>query len=180
MTSGWQKSDMVIIAARPGMGKTAFVVSAMRNAAVDFNKPVAIFSLEMSSIQLVNRLISSEAELDSEKIKKGSLEEYEWKQLIHKTAKLSEAPIFIDDTPALSIFELRAKARKLVAQHDVELIIIDYLQLMSGDSKGSGRRKQGAGNCIDIKVVKKYCQRIEYSNHCIVPAEQGRGSAGWR
>lgn len=144
VTSGWQKSDMVIIAARPGMGKTAFVVSAMRNAAVDFGKAVAIFSLEMSSIQLVNRLISAEAELESDKIKKGSLEDYEWEQLIHKTAKLSEAPIFIDDTPALTILELRAKARKLVAQHGVELIIIDYLQLMSGDSsKGGGG---GAGN----------------------------------
>ncbi len=143
LTSGWQKSDMVIIAARPGMGKTAFVVSAMRNAAVDFNKPVAIFSLEMSSIQLVNRLISAEAELESEKIKKGSLQDYEWEQLIHKTAKLSDAPIFIDDTPALTILELRAKARKLVAQHGVELIIVDYLQLMSGDTSKSGG---GAGN----------------------------------
>lgn len=143
ITSGWQKSDMVIIAARPGMGKTAFVVSAMRNAAVDFKKPVAIFSLEMSSIQLVNRLISAEAELESDKIKKGNLEDYEWEQLVHKTAKLSEAPIFIDDTPALTILELRAKARKLVAQHGVELIIIDYLQLMSGDSSKSG---SGPGN----------------------------------
>ena len=146
VTSGWQKSDMVIIAARPGMGKTAFIVSAMRNAAVDFNKPVAIFSLEMSSIQLVNRLISGEAELESDKIKKGNLKDYEWEQLIHKTAKLSEAPIFIDDTPALTILELRAKARKLVAQHGVELIIVDYLQLMSGDSSkgggGQGNREQ--------------------------------------
>ncbi len=146
VTSGWQKSDLVIIAARPGMGKTAFIVSAMRNAAVDFNKAVAIFSLEMSSIQLVNRLISAEAELESDKIKKGNLEDYEWEQLIHKTAKLSDAPIFIDDTPALTILELRAKARKLVAQHGVELIIIDYLQLMSGDNSrgggGQGNREQ--------------------------------------
>jgi len=146
LTSGWQKSDLVIIAARPGMGKTAFVVSAMRNAAVDFKRPVAIFSLEMSSIQLVNRLISAEAELESDKIKKGNLEEYEWEQLVHKTAKLSDAPIFIDDTPALTILELRAKARKLVAQHGVELIIVDYLQLMSGDNAknggGSGNREQ--------------------------------------
>jgi replicative DNA helicase len=146
LTSGWQKSDLVIIAARPGMGKTAFVVSAMRNAAVDFKKPVAIFSLEMSSIQLVNRLISAEAELESDKIKKGNLEEYEWEQLVHKTSKLSDAPIFIDDTPALTILELRAKSRKLVAQHGVELIIVDYLQLMSGDNAknggGSGNREQ--------------------------------------
>lgn len=149
ITSGWQKSDMVIIAARPGMGKTAFIVSAMRNAAVDFNKPVAIFSLEMSSIQLVNRLISAEAELESDKIKKGNLEDYEWEQLIHKTAKLSEAPIFIDDTPALTILELRAKARKLVAQHNVELIIVDYLQLMSGDTSKSG----GAGGNREQEIA---------------------------
>lgn len=143
VTSGWQKSDLVIIAARPGMGKTAFVVSALRNAAVDFNHAVAIFSLEMSSVQLVNRLISAEAELESEKIKKGNLADYEWQQLIHKTTKLSNAPIFIDDTPALSILELRAKCRRLKAQHDVQLIVIDYLQLMSGDSsKGGGNREQ--------------------------------------
>ncbi len=143
VTSGWQSSDLVIIAARPGMGKTAFVVSALRNAAIDFNTPVAIFSLEMSSVQLVNRLISAEAELPSEKIKKGDLADYEWEQMIHKTRKLSEAPIFIDDTPALSILELRAKCRRLAAQHGVKLIIIDYLQLMSGDSsKGGGNREQ--------------------------------------
>jgi len=144
VTSGWQPSDLIIIAARPGMGKTAFVVSAMRNAAVDFKHPVAIFSLEMSSIQLVNRLISAEAELDSEKIKKGDLKDYEWEQLVHKTNKLTNAPIFIDDTPGLTILELRAKCRRLKAQHNVELIIIDYLQLMSGDSggKGSGNREQ--------------------------------------
>lgn len=138
VTSGWQKSDLIIIAARPGMGKTAFVVSAMRNAAVEFNHPVAIFSLEMSNIQLVNRLISAEAELEGDKIKKGTLKDYEWEQLIHKTARLAEAPIFIDDTPALSILELRAKARKLVSQHKVKLIIVDYLQLMTGDAARSG------------------------------------------
>lgn len=145
LTSGWQNSDLVIIAARPGMGKTAFVVSAMRNAAVDFDHAVAIFSLEMSSIQLVNRLISAEAELESEKIKKGNLADYEWKQLVHKTDRLSKAKIFIDDTPALSILELRAKCRRLKAQHDVRLIIIDYLQLMSGESSkssGGGNREQ--------------------------------------
>ncbi len=120
------------------MGKTAFVVSAMRNAAVEFGYPVAIFSLEMSSIQLVNRLISAEAELDSEKIKKGNLADYEWAQLIHKTNKLTDAPIFIDDTPALSILELRAKCRRLKAQHDIQLVIVDYLQLMTGDKSKNG------------------------------------------
>ncbi len=145
LTSGWQKNDLIILAARPGMGKTAFVVSAMRNAAVDFKKPVAIFSLEMSSIQLVNRLLSAEAELDSEKIKKGNLEEYEWAQLHHKISKLTNAPIFIDDTPALSIRELRTKCRRLKAKNDIQMIIIDYLQLMSGEgnSKGAmGNREQ--------------------------------------
>ncbi|WP_192820526.1 replicative DNA helicase [Rufibacter sp. LB8] len=144
VTSGWQQSDLIILAARPAMGKTAFVVSAMRNAAVDFGKGVAIFSLEMSSIQLVNRLISAEAELDSEKIKKGNLADYEWTQLNHKITRLSQAPIFIDDTPGLSIRELRTKCRRLKAQHDIQMIIIDYLQLMSGntDGKGGGNREQ--------------------------------------
>lgn len=157
ITSGWQRSDLVIIAARPSMGKTAFVVSAMRNAAVDFKKPVAIFSLEMASIQLVNRLISGEAELESDKIKKGKLEDYEWEQLNHKTRALSEAPIFIDDTPALSILELRAKARKLVSQHKVELIIIDYLQLMTGDSSKSGgnREQEIASISRSLKNIAK-------------------------
>lgn len=121
---------------------TAFVVSAMRNAAVDFNMGVAIFSLEMSSVQLVNRLISAEAELESEKIKKGNLAQYEWEQLHYKIRNLESAPIYIDDTPALTILELRAKCRRLKAQHDIQLIIIDYLQLMSGDSSGRG----GGGN----------------------------------
>ncbi|MDN5200010.1 replicative DNA helicase [Fulvivirgaceae bacterium BMA10] len=143
LTSGWQRSDLVIIAARPGMGKTAFVVSALRNAAVDFNHAVAIFSLEMSAVQLVNRLISAEAELESEKIKKGNLADYEWEQLLHKTSKLTKAPIFIDDTPGLSILELRAKCRRLKSQHDIQLVVIDYLQLMSGDSSKSGG---GGGN----------------------------------
>ncbi|AMM52536.1 DNA helicase [Rufibacter sp. DG15C] len=144
VTSGWQQSDLVILAARPAMGKTAFVVSAMRNAAVDFGKGVAIFSLEMSSIQLVNRLISAEAELEGEKIKKGNLADYEWTQLNHKITKLSQAPIFIDDTPGLSIRELRTKCRRLKAQHDIQMIIIDYLQLMSGNTegKGGGNREQ--------------------------------------
>ena len=122
---------------------TAFVVSAMRNAAVDHKKPVAIFSLEMSSIQLVNRLISAEAELDSEKIKKGNLADYEWAQLNHKISDLSAAPIYIDDTPALSIRELRTKCRRLKAHHDIQLIIIDYLQLMTGNTDGkNGNREQ--------------------------------------
>lgn len=143
VTSGWQKSDLVILAARPGMGKTAFVLSTARNTAVQFNKPVAVFSLEMSSVQLVNRLIASESGIAAEKLRKGNLEDHEWIQLNQKITQLSEAPIFIDDTPALTIFELRAKCRRLKKQHDVELIIIDYLQLMhAGGSQKSGNREQ--------------------------------------
>ncbi|MCS6968546.1 MAG: replicative DNA helicase [Cytophagales bacterium] len=144
ITSGWQKSDLIILAARPGMGKTAFVLSALRNAAVDFGKPVAIFSLEMSAIQLVNRLISAEAELESQKIKTGKLADYEWEQLVRKTERLSTAPIFIDDTPALTVLELRAKARRLKAQHNIQLIVVDYLQLMSseGGKNANGNREQ--------------------------------------
>ena len=139
VTSGWQPSDLIILAARPGMGKTAFVLSMARNIAVDSKKAVAVFSLEMSSIQLITRLISSETGLSSEKLRKGKLEDYEWQQLHAKIKNLEKAPLFIDDTPALSVFDLRAKCRRLVAQHDVEVIIIDYLQLMTagGDSKGN-------------------------------------------
>lgn len=143
ITSGWQKAELIIVAARPGMGKTAFLLSTLRNAAVDHGYPVAIFSLEMASLQLVNRLISAEAELESEKIKKGNLADHEWEQLMYKTAQLSKAPIYIDDTPALSIFELRAKCRRLKAKHDIQLIAVDYLQLMSGESiRGAGNREQ--------------------------------------
>jgi replicative DNA helicase len=143
-TAGWQKSDLVVLAARPGMGKTAFVLSLARNAAVGFKKPVAVFSLEMSSIQLVMRLISGEAELAGDKLKKGNLEQHEWHQLDSKIRELTEAPLYIDDTPSLSIFELRAKARRLKANHDIQMIIIDYLQLMTagGDNRGGGNREQ--------------------------------------
>jgi replicative DNA helicase len=142
LTSGWQKSDLVIIAARPAMGKTALVLTMARNAAVDFNKPVAVFSLEMSSLQLVTRLIASESELASEKLKKGNLEDYEFQQLNDKIRKLSDAPLFIDDTPGLSVFELRAKARRLKEQHKIELLVVDYLQLMTAGGEGKGNREQ--------------------------------------
>lgn len=154
ITSGWQNADLVIIAARPGMGKTAFVVSAMRNAAIDFKRPVAIFSLEMASLQLVNRMISAEAELEGDKIRKGNLLDFEWQQLVHKTARLASAPIFIDDTPALSILELRAKSRRLKAEHNVGLIIVDYLQLMRGDS-GGNREQEIASISRALKNIAK-------------------------
>ncbi|MEE1885566.1 replicative DNA helicase [Pedobacter flavus] len=147
ITGGWQASDLVIIAARPAMGKTAFVLSCARNAAVDFKKPVVVFSLEMSSVQLVNRLISGETEIEQEKIRKGSLAEWEWQKLHSKIGTLTEAPLLIDDTPALNIFEFRAKCRRLKSQYDIQMIIIDYLQLMHGKGEGGGgNREQEIGS----------------------------------
>lgn len=142
VTSGWQRSDLVIVAARPGMGKTAFVLSIARNAAIDFKRPIALFSLEMSAVQLTKRLISSEAELESGKLKTGKMTEMEWNRMFDRLHSLSEAPIFIDDTPALSVLELRAKCRRLKARNDIQLVVIDYLQLMSADMKTKGNREQ--------------------------------------
>lgn len=143
LTSGWQRSDMIVIAARPAMGKTAFVLSMARNTAVDYNMGVAIFSLEMSSVQLVKRLIASESRISAEKLRKGDLAEHEFQQLHSRISKLATAPIFIDDTPGISVFDLRAKCRRLKSQYDIQLVIIDYLQLMTaGGTKGSGNREQ--------------------------------------
>ena len=144
ITAGWQKSDLIILAARPGMGKTALALSMLRNAAVDFHKAVAIFSLEMSAPQLVTRLIASESGLSSEKLKKGQLEDHKWAQLHSKIQRLSKAKIFIDDTPSLPVFELKAKCRRLHSKHNIELVVIDYLQLMRGEDSGNknGNREQ--------------------------------------
>jgi len=142
LTSGWQNSDMIIVAARPSMGKTAFVLSMMRNMSIIHDRSVVMFSLEMSSIQLVNRLIVAETELSSDKIKNGKLENYEWEQLDIKLKNLIDAPIYIDDTPAISLYELRAKCRRLKLESNIQLIIIDYLQLMSGPSETKGNREQ--------------------------------------
>lgn len=143
LTSGWQPSDLIIVAARPGMGKTSFTLSLAKNAACDFGKGVAIFSLEMSSLQLVQRMVSMEAEISGSKLRNGQLEEYEWEQLHSAIERMSDAPIYIDDTPGINIFEVRAKARRLKMQHDIQLVIIDYLQLMSGGSDNQrGNREQ--------------------------------------
>lgn len=142
ITSGWQKTDLIIIAARPAMGKTAFVLSMARNMSVEHRKPVAVFSLEMSSVQLVNRLIAAETELGSDKIKNGRLAEWEWEHFNRKLNVLEEAPMFIDDTPALSVFEFRAKCRRLKMQHDIGVVIVDYLQLMTAGTDGRGNREQ--------------------------------------
>jgi replicative DNA helicase len=142
ITSGWQNSDLIIIAARPAMGKTAFVLSMAKNMAMHHNIPVALFSLEMSNVQLVNRLIVNVTEITGEKIKSGRLENYEWEQLDFKLKDLYDSPIYIDDTPSLSIFELRTKARRLVREHGIKCIIIDYLQLMNASGMNFGSREQ--------------------------------------
>src|SRR6056297_510356 len=142
VTSGWQPSDLVIIAARPSMGKTAFTLTMARNMAVEHGRSVGIFSLEMSSLQLVNRLIVSETELASDKIRNGRLSHKEWDQLETKIKKLVDAPLYIDDTPAITVFELRSKCRRLKDQYNVEAVFVDYLQLMSGPGDHRGNREQ--------------------------------------
>jgi replicative DNA helicase len=155
ITAGWQKSDLIILAARPGMGKTAFVLSMARNIAVDFNIPVAFFSLEMSSVQLATRLISSETQLSADKLKKGNLKNYEWEQLNSKISGLVDAPLYIDDTPALSIFELRAKCRRLKAQHGIRMIVIDYIQLMSAGGDKGNREQEISTISRSLKSLAK-------------------------
>lgn len=143
LTMGWQKSDLIILAARPSVGKTAFALNIARNAAVDHRLPVAFFSLEMPAIQLAKRLIVTESGLGAEKIKGGvRLESYEWEQLEYKLKQLSSAPLYIDDTPSLQLTEFRTKSKNLVANKNVRLIIVDYLQLMQGPSELRGMREQ--------------------------------------
>lgn len=157
LTSGWQPSDLIIVAARPGMGKTALTLSMARNIAVNANIPVAFFSLEMSSVQLITRLISSETGLSSEKLRTGNLQKHEWEQLNVKVKALEEAPLYIDDTPSLSIFDLRAKARRLASQYGIRLIVVDYLQLMTagGGQKGGNREQEISTISRNLKALAK-------------------------
>ncbi len=141
-TLGWQLSDLIIVAARPSMGKTAFVLTMARNMAVDYDQSVALFSLEMSSVQLMMRLIVGETGIHSNKIKTGDLTSDQWRQLESSTKPLANAQLFIDDTPSLSVFEFRSKARRLKIHHDIKIIIIDYLQLMTGGGDNKGNREQ--------------------------------------
>ncbi len=142
INGGWQPSDLVILAARPAMGKTAFALSLVRNAAVDHKKSVMIFSLEMADIQLVNRLISGESEVAGDKIKKSDLTSEEWERLHQKTVALGSAKIFIDDTPQLSIFDLNAKCRRVHSQQGLDLVVVDYLQLLRHEVKGGGGNRE--------------------------------------
>ena len=142
VTSGWQPSDLVIIAGRPAMGKTSYALSVAKNIAVDYRIPIAFFSLEMSNVQLVNRLISNVCEIPGNKILNGQLTEEEWARLDQNIRKLEGAPLYIDDTPGLSVFELRTKARRLVKEKNVQIIMIDYLQLMNATGMRFGSRQE--------------------------------------
>ncbi|HOY39559.1 MAG: replicative DNA helicase [Bacteroidales bacterium] len=156
LTAGWQPGDLVIVAARPSMGKTAFVLSMARNMAVTHKKEVAIFSLEMANAQLVHRLISIEAELPGDKLKTGNLRQYEWKQLESKTKNLENAPIFVDDTPAITIFELKSKCRRLVQHRNIKAVFIDYLQLMTTGMDMKGSREQEVSTISrSLKAIAK-------------------------
>lgn len=163
LTSGWQRSDLIIIAARPAMGKTAFVLSMAKNMAVNYRIPVAMFSLEMSNVQLVNRLIMNVCEIEGDKVKTGKMTRDEHQRLYTKINELQGAPLYLDDTPSLSVFEFRSKARKLVRDHQVQLIIIDYLQLMNAQGMNFGSREQevsmisrnlkGMAKELDIPII---------------------------
>ena len=142
ITAGWQASDLVIIAGRPAMGKTSFALSLAKNIAVDYKYPIGFFSLEMNNVQLVNRLMSNVCEISGKKILNGQLDEEEWKRLDRNIRKLQGAPIYIDDTPGMSIFELRSKARRLVREKGVKVIMIDYLQLMNANGAKFGSRQE--------------------------------------
>lgn len=142
MTSGWQATDLIIVAARPAMGKTAFALSMVKNIGVDYQTPVGIFSLEMSKLQLVNRMLQNVCEITGDKVKSGRLTKDEWERLTIKISQLRHAPIYVDDTSGLSIFELRTKARRLVRDHGVKIIMIDYLQLMTASGMNFGSREQ--------------------------------------
>ncbi len=142
MTNGWQKNNLIIVAARPAMGKTAFALSMVKNMAVDRRIPVAFFSLEMSNLELVNRLIQNVCEIPGNTLKSGQLSKYEWKKLDNYISQLQNAPVYVDDTPSLSVFELRTKARRLVREHEVKVIMIDYLQLMNASGMRFGNRQE--------------------------------------
>ena len=142
ITAGWQASDLVIIAGRPAMGKTSFALSIAKNIAVDYRKPIAFFSLEMNNVQLVNRLISNVCSVPGSKILNGQLTNDEWERFDSNIRKLQGAPIYIDDTPGLSIFELRTKARRLVREHDIQILMIDYLQLMNANGMRFNSRQE--------------------------------------
>ena len=157
-TSGLHPSDFILIAARPSMGKTSFAINIAQNAAVRHSIPVAIFSLEMAKEQLVQRMLSSEAHIELQKIRTGDLTEEDWIKLVQAATPLSQAPIFIDDTPAISAMEIRSKARRLKMEHDLGLIVIDYLQLMSGRGRYESRQQEVSDISRSLKALARELQ----------------------
>ena len=155
VTAGFRKSDLIVIAGRPSMGKTALALSVARNAALESKVPTAIFSLEMSSDQLAQRLLSSEARIDGQKARTGRLQPARWKDITIASGKLADAPLFIDDTPALSILDLRSRARRLKREENIELIIVDYLQLMQGPRRSENRQQEISSITQSLKALAK-------------------------
>ena len=155
ITSGWQKSDFIILAARPAMGKTAFALNMAQNAAIATHEPVAIFSLEMSKEQLVNRMVSSMAEIDQQTLRNGRIYGDDWVQLVNAIAPLAEAPVYIDDTPAISVREVRAKARRLKTERGLSLVIIDYLQLMGSTGRIESRQQEVSQISRSLKALAR-------------------------
>ncbi|NMB33171.1 MAG: replicative DNA helicase [Clostridium sp.] len=154
-TSGLQKSDLVLIAARPAMGKTSFVLNIAQHVAIHGGVPVAVFSLEMSKEQLVNRMLCSEAMVDSQKIRTGKLDDNDWQKVARALGPLSDAPVYIDDTPGISVTEIRAKCRKLKIEKDLGLIVIDYIQLMQGRGRGENRQQEISEISRSLKILAK-------------------------
>jgi replicative DNA helicase len=154
-TSGLQNSDLILIAARPGMGKTAMALNIAQYAAVQKHVPVAIFNLEMSKDQLVNRMLCSEVMVDSQKMRTGKLEDEDWNKIARALAPLSEAPIYIDDTPGISVMDIRAKCRRLKLEKNLGLVVIDYLQLMQGRGKTESRQQEVAEISRSLKILAK-------------------------
>ena len=154
-TSGLQNSDLILVAARPAMGKTSFALNIAENVAIHKRVPVAIFSLEMSKEQLVSRMLSSEVMIDSQKLKTGQLEDDDWQKIAMSMGPLSEAPIFIDDTPGITVTEIRAKCRRLKIEKDLGLVVIDYLQLMQGRSRSESRQQEISEISRSLKILAK-------------------------
>jgi len=155
LTAGLQPSDLIVVAGRPSMGKTAFCLNIAQYAAIEANIPVAIFSLEMSKEQIALRMICSEGRVDAHRLRRGFLDKEDWKKLITAIDVLSQAPIFIDDTPALTALEMRAKARRLKAEHNLGLLIVDYLQLMRGRGSSDNREQEISDISRSLKALAK-------------------------
>jgi len=170
LTSGWQSSNLIVIAARPGMGKTAFITSMARNIAVDFDIPVGFFSIEMSSTQLITRMISSETGISSSKLRKGNLQAHEWEQLNVKTKNISNAPIFINDNANLSIDDLVDKAKEFINNNDVEIIFIDYIQLLNINKP----KRQNREEELSIIIKKLKILSREFNIPVIVTSQLSR------